>query len=213
MMSQAMRKLAGSIAKSQCVAIFINQLREKGRRHLRQPGGHDRRPRPQVLRLGPHGGPPHGAPQKRHRADWQPYPCQGGQKQGRAPFKEAEFDIMYGQGISRTSELVDLGVKYGLVNKSGAWFSMGDTVWVRAATPPSSISRSIRTSRTRYSVRSCSRSRRSAPKIPQARLSSCPRASRPHRQRSMPHPSRRPPRRFRSTRTILTTSTTKNERG
>ena len=43
------------------------------------------------------------------------------------PFKEAEFDIMYGEGISRTSELVDLGVKYGLVNKSGAWFSMGDT--------------------------------------------------------------------------------------
>ena len=43
------------------------------------------------------------------------------------PFREAEFDIMYGEGISRTSELVDLGVKYGLVNKSGAWFSMGDT--------------------------------------------------------------------------------------
>ena len=43
------------------------------------------------------------------------------------PFKQAEFDIMYGQGISRTSELVDLGVEYGIVNKSGAWFSMGDT--------------------------------------------------------------------------------------
>ena len=43
------------------------------------------------------------------------------------PFKEAEFDIMYGEGISRTSELVDLGVKYGIVNKSGAWFSMGET--------------------------------------------------------------------------------------
>ena len=42
------------------------------------------------------------------------------------PFKEAEFDIMYGEGISRTSELVDLGVKYGIVTKSGAWFSMGD---------------------------------------------------------------------------------------
>ena len=42
------------------------------------------------------------------------------------PFKEAEFDIMYGEGISRTSELVDLGVKYGIVGKSGAWFSLGE---------------------------------------------------------------------------------------
>ena len=43
------------------------------------------------------------------------------------PFKQAEFDIMYGEGISRTSELVDLGVEFGILNKSGAWFSMGDT--------------------------------------------------------------------------------------
>ena len=136
MMSQAMRKLAGSIAKSQCVAIFINQLREK-------------------------------------------------------------VGVIYGNPEVTT----------------GGRARWAIPVWVRAAMPPSSTSRSIRTSRTRYSARSCSRSRRSAPKIPQERLSSCPRASRPHRQRSLPHPSRRPPRRFRSTRTILTTSTTKNERG
>ena len=42
------------------------------------------------------------------------------------PFKQAEFDIMYGEGISRTSELVDLGVEFGILNKSGAWFSYGD---------------------------------------------------------------------------------------
>ena len=43
------------------------------------------------------------------------------------PFREAEFDIMYGEGISRVSELVDLGVKYNLVRKSGAWFYIGET--------------------------------------------------------------------------------------
>ena len=42
------------------------------------------------------------------------------------PFREAEFDIMYGEGISHTGELIDLGVQYGLVQKSGSWFSMGD---------------------------------------------------------------------------------------
>jgi recombination protein RecA len=42
------------------------------------------------------------------------------------PFREAEFDIMYGEGISHTGELVDLGVKYDLVQKSGSWFSIGD---------------------------------------------------------------------------------------
>ena len=43
------------------------------------------------------------------------------------PFKEAEFDIMYGEGISKVGELVDMGVKFGFVQKAGAWFSMGET--------------------------------------------------------------------------------------
>jgi recombination protein RecA len=43
------------------------------------------------------------------------------------PFKEAEFDIMYGEGISKVGELVDMGVKFGFVQKAGAWFAMGDT--------------------------------------------------------------------------------------
>ena len=73
------------------------------------------------------------------------------------PFKQAEFDIMYGEGISRTSELVDLGVEFGILSKSGAWFSMGDTVWVRAVMLPSSISRIIRTSRMTFRSRSWKR--------------------------------------------------------
>jgi recombination protein RecA len=43
------------------------------------------------------------------------------------PFRKAEFDIMYGQGISKVGEIVDLGVEYGVVKKSGSWFSYGDT--------------------------------------------------------------------------------------
>lgn len=42
------------------------------------------------------------------------------------PFKKAEFDIVYGEGISHTGEIVDLGVEYGIINKSGSWFSYGD---------------------------------------------------------------------------------------
>ena len=43
------------------------------------------------------------------------------------PFRKAEFDIMYGEGVSKAGELIDLGVEYGVVNKSGSWFSYGDT--------------------------------------------------------------------------------------
>lgn len=126
MMSQAMRKLAGSIAKSQCVAIFINQLREKVGVIYGNPevttGGRALKFYASVrldVRRTEHlkeGGVNYGSHTRVKVVKNKVAP----------PFKEAEFDIIYGEGISRTSELVDLGVKYGIVNKSGAWFSMGD---------------------------------------------------------------------------------------
>ena len=97
LMSQALRKLTGIIAKTNTVVIFINQLTGKGGRHVRQPGGHHRWPGAEVLRLRPHRRAPHRDAEVRRRDDRQPHPRQGGQEQGGAPFREAEFDIMYGR--------------------------------------------------------------------------------------------------------------------
>ena len=127
MMSQAMRKLAGSIAKSQCVAICINQLREKVGVIYGNPevttGGRALKfyasVRMEVRRVEhlKNGTELIGSHTRVKVVKNKVAP----------PFKQAEFDIMYGEGISRTSELVDLGVEFGILNKSGAWFSMGDT--------------------------------------------------------------------------------------
>ena len=127
MMSQAMRKLAGSIAKSQCVASFINQLREKVGVIYGNPevttGGRALKfyasVRMEVRRVEhlKNGTELIGSHTRVKVVKNKVAP----------PFKQAEFDIMYGEGISRTSELVDLGVEFGILNKSGAWFSMGDT--------------------------------------------------------------------------------------
>ena len=127
MMSQAMRKLAGSIAKSQCVVIFINQLREKVGVIYGNPevttGGRALKfyasVRMEVRRVEhlKNGTELIGSHTRVKVVKNKVAP----------PFKQAEFDIMYGEGISRTSELVDLGVEFGILNKSGAWFSMGDT--------------------------------------------------------------------------------------
>ncbi len=127
LMSQALRKLTGSVSRSRCLVIFINQIRMKigvmfGSPET-TPGGNALKfyasIRLDIRRVG--------SIKDRDEIVGNQTRVKVVKNKLAPPFKVVDFDIMYGEGISKTGELVDLGVKAGIVEKSGSWFSYNST--------------------------------------------------------------------------------------
>ncbi|MFD1912100.1 recombinase RecA [Halodurantibacterium flavum] len=126
LMSQAMRKLTASISRSNCMVIFINQIRMKIGVMFGSPetttGGNALKfyasVRLDIRRIG--------SVKDRDEVVGNATRVKVVKNKVAPPFKQVEFDIMYGEGISKTGEMIDLGVKAGVVEKSGSWYSYGD---------------------------------------------------------------------------------------
>ena len=129
LMSQALRKLTGNIKRSNCMVVFINQIRMKIGVMFGSPetttGGNALKfyssIRLDIRRIG--------ALKKGDEVVGNQTRVKVVKNKLAPPFKQAEFEILYGEGISREGELIELGVKHGLVDKSGAWYSyQGDRI-------------------------------------------------------------------------------------
>ncbi len=128
LMSQSLRRLVGSINKSRTCVVFLNQLREKISTGF-QAGPHETTPGGRALKF-----------YASQRVDIRKIDVvkQGTDTIGSVvkvrivknklspPFKQAEFELIYGKGVSKTASLIDLGVQAGVVSKSGSWFYWGD---------------------------------------------------------------------------------------
>lgn len=125
LMSQALRKLTGSISRTNCMVIFINQIRQKIGVMFGNPetttGGNALKfyasVRLDIRRIG--------AIKDKENVVGNQTRVKVVKNKMAPPFKVIEFDIMYGEGISKTGELIDLGVKAGVVDKAGSWYSYG----------------------------------------------------------------------------------------